>query len=74
MPDNEARLKEIAYLIWEKEGRPPGQANRHWRMAQSAIQQEEGEQLQRKIVEGEPPGETPEESMPPADSNDPESR
>jgi Protein of unknown function (DUF2934) len=62
MRNREIRLKEIAYLIWEEEGRPSGQADRHWRMAESAIQQEEGEQTQRKIVEGEPPGETPAES------------
>lgn len=59
MHDNETRLREIAYLIWEEEGRPPGQADRHWRMAESAIRQEEAEQIQRKIVEGEPPGDTP---------------
>lgn len=62
MHDREIRLKEMAYLIWEEEGRPSGQADCHWRMAESAIQQEEGEQTQRKIVEGEPPGETPAES------------
>jgi hypothetical protein len=74
MHDDEARLKEIAYLIWEEEGRPPGQAERHWRMAQSVVEQGDGEQFQRKIVEGEPPGETPEESAPPEDPNDPEER
>jgi len=74
MNDKEARLREIAYLIWEKEGRPPGQADRHWRMAQSAVQQEEGERLQRKLVEGEPPGETPEDSAPPEGPNAYENR
>lgn len=30
---NENNLRELAYRIWEKEGRPIGQADRHWRMA-----------------------------------------
>lgn len=58
MHDRELRLKEIAFLIWEEEGCPPGQAERHWRMAESALRQEEAERTQRKIDEGEPPGET----------------
>ena len=59
MQDREFRLMEIAYLIWEAEGRPIGQAERHWRMAKSALEQEEAERTQRKIVEGEPPGDAP---------------
>ncbi len=66
MHDKETRLKEIAYLIWEEEGRPPGQADRHWRMAEGALRQEEAQRIQRKIVEGEPPGDSPAESAPPA--------
>lgn len=30
---NENNLRELAYRIWEAEGRPIGQAERHWRMA-----------------------------------------
>jgi Protein of unknown function (DUF2934). len=39
---NEHNLRELAYQIWEAEGRPPGQAERHWQMAleQAGLQQE----------------------------------
>lgn len=30
---NEHDLRELAYQIWEAEGRPAGQAERHWQMA-----------------------------------------
>lgn len=30
---NEDYLQELAYRIWEMEGRPFGQAERHWQMA-----------------------------------------
>lgn len=30
---NEHELKELAYRIWEAEGRPVGQAERHWQIA-----------------------------------------
>ncbi|MBC6905415.1 DUF2934 domain-containing protein [Saccharophagus sp. K07] len=34
---NESNLREIAYRIWESEGRPIGQAERHWLMALDQI-------------------------------------
>jgi hypothetical protein len=39
---NEENLRELAYRIWEAEGCPPGQAERHWQMAleQAQIEQE----------------------------------
>ncbi len=39
---NEHNLRELAYQIWEAEGCPPGQAERHWQMAleQAGLQQE----------------------------------
>lgn len=39
---NEHELRELAYQIWEAEGCPPGQAERHWQMAleQARLQQE----------------------------------
>lgn len=38
---NENNLRELAYQIWEAEGCPPGQAERHWQMAleQAGLQQ-----------------------------------
>lgn len=30
---NENRVREFAYQIWESEGRPHGEASRHWDMA-----------------------------------------
>lgn len=30
---DELRIRELAYQIWESEGRPDGQAARHWEMA-----------------------------------------
>ncbi len=30
---NEHELRQLAYRIWESEGKPAGQADRHWEMA-----------------------------------------
>lgn len=40
MKVNEARVRELAYQIWESEGRPDGQQERHWRMAHSLAEAE----------------------------------
>ncbi|MFJ3261858.1 DUF2934 domain-containing protein [Pseudomonas sp. NPDC086581] len=40
MKVNEARVRELAYQIWESEGRPDGQQDRHWRMARSLAEAE----------------------------------
>ncbi|MBY0610839.1 MAG: DUF2934 domain-containing protein [Beijerinckiaceae bacterium] len=31
-------VRHMAYLIWEKEGRPEGRADDHWRMAEEKVQ------------------------------------
>ena len=31
--DNEAEVRERAYYIWEREGRPQGQELQHWQAA-----------------------------------------
>ena len=31
--DNLAKVSELAYQIWEVEGKPDGEASRHWKMA-----------------------------------------
>ncbi|AMK31798.1 DUF2934 domain-containing protein [Pseudomonas mosselii] len=33
MSVEEKRIREFAYQIWESEGKPAGQENRHWEMA-----------------------------------------
>lgn len=33
MSADEKRIREFAYQIWESEGKPHGQDNRHWEMA-----------------------------------------
>ena len=36
----ERRLREIAHRIWEDEGRPDGQDQRHWKMAKDILRNE----------------------------------
>ena len=38
MDDREKRVREIAYFIWEQEGRPEGQADRHWQAAREIVE------------------------------------
>jgi hypothetical protein len=35
MVQRERRIEEIAYLLWEQEGRPDGQAERFWHAAEA---------------------------------------
>ena len=35
--EQEERLRERAYAIWEREGRPDGQAERHWAQAEAEL-------------------------------------
>jgi hypothetical protein len=37
MTDRERRIRERAYLIWEHEGQPEGQADRHWQEAEREL-------------------------------------
>ena len=54
MTDREDRIREIAYFLWLDEGCPEGEAERHWSMAEATV---DSEPLERKRLEGEPPGE-----------------
>jgi hypothetical protein len=54
MPDRNARIRELAYFLWLEEGCPEGQGERHWLAAEALL---ESDPLERKRVEGEPPGE-----------------
>jgi hypothetical protein len=44
MNNEEQRIREFAYQIWQAEGQPDGQSERHWQMArklaESEVQQE----------------------------------
>ena len=54
------RIREIAYFLWLEEGCPEGAAERHWLDAETRL---ESDPLERKRIEGEPPGE-PKERAP----------
>ena len=63
----EYRVREIAYLLWERDGYPDGASDRHWFEAELLYDAEDAE---RKAVEGEPPGDAAEKkaaSAPPKD-------
>jgi Protein of unknown function (DUF2934) len=54
MDGHDRRVREIAYFLWVGEGRPEGEAERHWRAAEAICDSDDPE---RKMIEGEPPGE-----------------
>jgi hypothetical protein len=54
MTDRDERVRELAYFLWLEEGCPEGQAERHWLTAETLV---ESDPLERKRIEGEPPGE-----------------
>lgn len=56
--NKEQRVKEIAYLLWEKEGSPHGESERHWVEAEALYEIERAGRDERKAVEGEPPGDS----------------
>lgn len=41
MSAKEDRIREFAYQIWESEGKPHGQAKRHWEMASKLVEAEQ---------------------------------
>ncbi|GFM81269.1 hypothetical protein PSCICO_38630 [Pseudomonas cichorii] len=40
MSADEKRIREFAYQIWESEGKPTGQEQRHWEMARKLAEAE----------------------------------
>ncbi len=54
MTDRNDRIREIAYSLWLDEGCPDGEAERHWSTAEAMV---DAEPEERKLIEGEPPGE-----------------
>lgn len=51
MADDELRVRQLAYRIWEAEGRPEGQEQRHWEMALKivAAERESGERVRPEL-------------------------
>lgn len=43
---DEQRIRELAYQIWESEGRPEGEEARHWQMAVKLLGSEQKGELQ----------------------------
>ena len=40
MSTDDKRIREFAYQIWESEGQPQGQEERHWEMARKLAEAE----------------------------------
>ena len=56
-PDTQAGVRETAYYLWEREGRPDGQDREHWERANAekasgARRQEEHIEDEEKILDG----------------------
>jgi hypothetical protein len=41
MTDREQRIREIAYFLWENEGRPDDRAELHWTAAEAIVDVED---------------------------------
>ena len=52
--DEEERIRAFAYRIWEEEGCPLGEADRHWEMARKAIEAEDAERRRIAVAIDEP--------------------
>ena len=60
MNERDQRVREIAYFLWVGEGCPDGEAERHWGAAEALY---DSDAVERKRIEGEPPGEPAEEFL-----------
>lgn len=56
--DREERIRQRAHDLWEAEGRPEGQADRHWSRAAEDLDREDAA-IQREGIAGEKPGVRP---------------
>jgi hypothetical protein len=45
MSDHDQRIRESAYHIWERAGRPEGRHNEHWRQAKEQLDASKGPDL-----------------------------
>ncbi len=60
--DKEARIRQRAYEIWQRQGQPQGREAEHWRQAEAEIMAEAGaavEQGADVAPAGKPQGEAP---------------
>jgi hypothetical protein len=57
--DEEARIRERAYEIWAREGRPHGKDEEHWQRARAEISAESGAVADRAAAGSKPQAERP---------------
>lgn len=50
MPDFEDLVRAEAYLIWEAEGRPEGQHDRHWRLALERVRLSQSVRIEAPVI------------------------
>ncbi|WGK62678.1 DUF2934 domain-containing protein [Halopseudomonas sp. SMJS2] len=67
MSNDEQRIRELAYQIWESEGKPEGQTDRHWEMACKLLQSEQQGELQPKPAKTRKPRSKAAAQLPPED-------
>ena len=66
--DQEARIRQRAYEIWQREGRPEGREDEHWQRAQAEIMAEDGaaaNQAPNRAAAGSKPQSEPPSPTPP---------
>jgi hypothetical protein len=62
LDDTEQSVREAAYFLWEREGRPEGRALEHWTTAEStAAGREQGDLAadEEAVVKGDPAADFP---------------
>ena len=53
--ERERRVRETAYFLWEDEGRPEGEAERHWPAAEELVNSEADRENGQTASERRPP-------------------
>ena len=72
MNNPEERIKEIAYRLWEQEGRPDGHSDRLWLAAEAQYEADIAkERYEAEIAKDEPAGEKPARSAEPKSDEPP---
>ncbi|SDS56105.1 Protein of unknown function [Halopseudomonas litoralis] len=67
MTNDEQRIRELAHQIWESEGKPEGQSERHWQMACKLLQSEQQGDLQPSPAKTRKPRKKAASELPPED-------
>ena len=63
MSNDEQRIRELAYQMWESEGRPEGKTEEHWALARQKLESETGDEMaapepkakRSRMAPGKPP-------------------